>query len=66
MSPHQYFRFSWKFYASYSQGVEIVSEKTNIFYFVSGDTMKALLVKTIVVQILLVLLLKATGGAMPY
>ena len=65
ISPHQYFGFSWKSYVSYSQKAQIVYKKTHNFYPVSEVAMKALLLKAVIVQVLFVLLLKATDRAMP-
>ena len=62
---YQHFRFNWKAYASYKQETWTICEKTNIFYLVSYDAIEVLSLKIIIVQILLVLLLRAAGGAIP-
>lgn len=49
---------------SYSQGAWIVCKKTNIFHPVNSGAIEAILLKAMIIQVLLILLLKAAGGAM--
>lgn len=61
----QHFRFSEKFYIYYNQRTQIIYEKTNIFYLISDSTLEALLLFSMVVQVLLMLLLKAVIEVIP-
>lgn len=51
---------------SYSQRVWTVYKKTNIFYLISNDTVEALSLQAMVIQISLILLWKVAGRAIPY
>lgn len=54
--PYQHFGFNEELYKSYSQKPWTICEITNIFYLVSSDAIKVLLLQAVVVQVNLMLL----------